>query len=123
MLGGAAAAAIGFAVSQVLFPDGLRSGPNAAWYKGLCFAESSDRAWIRDDGGFARVVDRAAVKALGDLGRGEHAIGAEVSAYSWVGGFRSGVIEEVLEPGLRYAVKLEDGATRAFFFEDLTADL
>jgi len=99
-----------------------RSDPGAgAWHKGLCFAENDDRVWIRDDGGFVAIAPRDAVKVLDDLGRGDHAVGAAVAAYSWAGGYRSGVIEEVLEPGLRYAVKLADGPTRAFFFEDLTA--
>ncbi len=94
-----------------------------AWYKGLCFAESDDRVWILDDGGFVEVAAREAVKVLGDLGGGDPAVGAEVAAYTWGHGYRSGVIEEVLEPGLRYAVRLEGGQTRAFFFEDLTAAL
>jgi hypothetical protein len=95
----------------------------AVWYKGLCFAESDDRVWISDDGGFVEVVARDAVKVLDDLGQGERTVGAAVAAYSWGHGYRSGVIEEVLQPGLRYAVKLEGGPTRAFFFEDLTTAL
>lgn len=101
-------------------PGGGADGP---WYKGLVFAESGDRVWISDDAGFVEVVARESVKVLEDLDRGEHAVGAAVAAYSWGHGYRPGVIEAVLEPGLRYAVELEDGRTRAFFFEDLTTAL
>ena len=92
----------------------------ATWHKGLCFAESDDRLWISDDGGHVEVVAKDSVKLLDDLGR-ELQVGATVSAYCWDHGFRQGVIAEVLEPGLRFAVRTEDGETRPFFFEDLTA--
>ncbi len=101
---------------------GYRVEGAAAWSKGLCFAESGDQAWISADGGHVEVVAKDAVKPLADLGRGELGAGDAVAAYSWGHGYRPGVIEEVLEPGLRYAVKLEGGETRPVFFDSLTAE-
>lgn len=98
---------------------GYRSAPDGPWFKGLCFAESDEQLWIADDSGQAVIVARDAVKTLSDLGA-ELAAGDEVSAYSWGHGYRSGRVAEVLEPGLRYAVELEGGEVRAFFFENLT---
>ncbi len=96
-------------------------GEDGAWYKGLCFAESDDQVWLNTDDGHVVVTDRSAVKPLADLGS-PLAAGDAVAAYTWAHGFRSGVIEEVLEPGLRYAVKLESGETRPIFFDSLTAE-
>ena len=96
-------------------------GDNGAWYKGLCFAESDNQVWLSVDGGHVVVADRSAVKPLADLGS-PLAAGDSVAAYTWARGFRSGVIEEVLEPGLRYAVKLENGEIRSVFFDSLTAE-
>ncbi len=102
--------------------DSAGPSPGGPWYKGLCFAESNDRVWISADGGHLEIVARDAVKPLADLGRAELAQGDAVAAYSWGHGYRPGVIEEVLEPGLRYAVKLEGGETRPVFFDSLTAE-
>ncbi len=101
---------------------GYRSEGAERWYKGLCFAESGDRAWISTDGGHVEIVAKDAVKPLADLGRAELAQGDAVAAYSWGHGYRPGVVEAVLEPGLRYAVKLESGETRPVFFDRLTAE-
>ena len=100
---------------------GYRAGDAGGWSKGLCFAESDDRAWILADGGHVEIVAKGGVEPLVDLGRMELAAGDAVAAYSWGHGYRSGVIEDVLEPGLRYAVKLEGGETRPVFFDRLTA--
>ncbi len=99
-----------------------RTGGEGAWYQGLCFAESETQAWISTDGGYVEVVAMDAVQPLVDLGRGELQAGDAVAAYSWGHGYRPGVIEEVLEPGLRYAVKLEGGEIRPVFFDSLTAE-
>lgn len=101
---------------------GYRTADAGGWYRGLCFAESGEQAWIRVDGGHVEVVARDAVKPLADLGRGEFEAGAAVAAYSWGDGYVPGVVEEVLEPGLRYAVRLESGDTRPVFFDSLTAE-
>ncbi len=101
---------------------GYRALGSDAWYKGLCFAESGEQLWISADGGHVDVVARDAVKPLADLGRVELAVGDAVAAYSWGQGYRPGVVEAVLEPGLRYAVKLKDGETRPVFFDSLTAE-
>ena len=95
---------------------------DAAWYKGLCFGESDERLWIADDSGHVAIAERDAVRVLDDLGR-DLQPGDAVSAYSWGYGYRSGRITAVLEPGLRYAVELQDGETRAFFFDSLTQAL
>lgn len=97
-------------------------GDDDSWFKGLCFAQSGDKLWISTDGGNVEVVGVAAVKPLADLGRVAPATGDAVAAYSWGHGYRSGVVEEVLEPGLRYAVKLEGGETRSVFFDSLTSE-
>ncbi len=96
---------------------------DAAWYKGLCFAESGGQLWIRDDSGHARIVAKGEAKVLSDLGEVDFAPGAEVAAYSWGHGFRPGRVVESLEPGLRYVVELADGEARPFFFADLTTVL
>ncbi len=108
--------------SLVLRWVGYRAAGDGGWYKGLCFAESGEAVWISADGGGVEVVGRDAVKPLADLGRGELGAGDAVAAYSWAHGYRSGVVEEVLEPGLRYAVKLESGETRPVFFDSLTSE-
>ncbi len=100
---------------------GFRSEGTGAWFKGLCFAESETQAWIRAGGGHVAVVAKGAVKPLADLGRAPAEAGAAVAVHSWGHGYRPGVVEAVLEPGLRYAVKLESGETRPVFFDSLTA--
>lgn len=92
-----------------------------SWYKGLCFAENDAQAWISTDDNRVEVISRDAVKPLTDLGRAVFATGDAVAAYSWDHGYRPGVVAEVLEPGLRYAVKLEGGEMRPVFFDSLTA--
>ncbi len=101
---------------------GVGTSAPGPWYKGLCFAESGEKVWISTDGGHVEVVAVGAVKPLADIGRAELAQGDAVAAYSWGHGYRRGVIEEVLEPGLRYTVKLEGGQTRPVFFDSLTAE-
>ena len=100
---------------------GFQSGDT--WYRGFCFSESDQQVWIRADGGHVEVVARDAVKPLADLGHAELKAGDAVAAYSWGEGYRAGVVEAVLEPGLRYAVKLDTGETRAVFFDSLTAEI
>ena len=106
----------------VAFPSPAAAA-DATWFKGLCFAESEDRLWISADSGYVEIVAKDQVKILSDLGRAELQAGAKVAAYSWGYGYRPGVIAEVLEPGLRYAVELADGETRPFYFADLTTVL
>ncbi|MCP3960582.1 MAG: hypothetical protein GY719_22290 [bacterium] len=106
--------------SRILRWVAYPSADGGTWHRGLCFAESDERLWINDDGGNVQMVARDSIRLLEDLGRGELQTGAEVTAYSWGHGYRRGVIEEVLEPGLRFSVKTEDGETRAFFFDALT---
>ncbi len=98
------------------------SAEGATWYKGLCFAESENNLWISADGGHLEVVERDQVRPLDDLGR-SLAVGDTVSAYSSGYGYRSGVIEEILEPDLRFGVKLDSGEIRPYFFENLTQGL
>ncbi len=95
---------------------------DGAWHKGLCFAENDQQLWLSTDGGHVEVVAREAARPLADLGRTELAAGDAVAAYSWGHGFRPGVVEAVLEPGLRYAVKLENGETWPVFFDCLTVE-
>ncbi len=101
---------------------GYQADAQGPWFKGLCFAESETQAWISTDAGGVEVVPKGAVRSLADLGRAEPAVGDAVAAYSWGHGYRPGVIEAVLEPGLRYAVQLENGETRPVFFDSLTAE-
>ncbi len=98
-----------------------RTPGETARYKGLRFAESGGRVWISDDGGQVMVVAEDAVERLADPGGEAFEEGDPVAAYSWGHGYRRGVIEAVLEPGLRYAVKVEAGPTRPYFFDSLTA--
>ena len=101
---------------------GYRGAEGEPWNRGLCFAESADKLWLDVGGGHVEVVDRDAVRPIADLGVAELAPGAAVAAHSWGHGYRPGVVEEVLEPGLRYAVKLENGDTEPVFFDRLTAE-
>ncbi len=108
----------------VAYPSAASTAGDATeLLKGLCFAEHDGRLWLTDDSGNVEIVAHDAVTVLSDLGRLEPSAGDRVSAYSWGAGFRSGIVAEVLEPGLRYTVSFDDGETGAVFFGDLTQAL
>ena len=113
----------GHVLRWVAFPSPAAGAGDVTWYRGLCFAEDEDRLWISDDSEHVQVVAKDEVEVLSDVGRADLRPGSEVAAYSWGHGYRSGVIAEVLEPDLRYAVELADGGTRPFYFADLTTVL
>ncbi len=90
--------------------------------KGLCFAAGDDRVWIAEDNGFVAVLGRHEVEVLDSLGGRDFQPGDTVAAYLWGFGYRPGEVSTVLEPQLRYAVRLEgEQAAQPFFFTDLIA--
>jgi hypothetical protein len=87
--------------------------------RGLLLALSEDRAWIRTASGHVEVISREHVNAL-VLSNKPLQLGAGVRAYRWAMGLRGGTVVEVVEPGLRYRVKLHDtGAIQRYFFSSI----
>lgn len=87
-------------------------------WRGLVIAAGDDRLWVRDDAGYVTAVSAEAVEPLAPASAGLET-GDTVETYSWSHGFRRGTVVEELEPGLRYAVELEGGEIRPFFFDRL----
>jgi hypothetical protein len=87
--------------------------------RGLLVALSDDKGWVRSGSGKIEVRPRDQLTAL-PLPKPDWVVGAKVRAFSWTGGYRSGVVHAVLEPGLRYTVELDDGhGQAAYFFSSL----
>jgi len=103
-------------LAPLAFVEFPRSGGSS---RGIVIALSDRRGWLRTDSGHIEIRDRSVLRPLELDGR-PLAVGDAVRAYSWVGGFRRGVVRRVLEPGLRYAVQTaEDRPEQIHFFDSL----
>jgi hypothetical protein len=83
--------------------------------RGLVLAQSDELVFVRTASGHVEVHERALVEAL-PLPPATVPVGTSVRAYQWATGFEEGVVAEVIEPGLRYRVRLEGDRERAYFF-------
>ena len=95
------------------------------WRVGLGIAQDGERVWVLDESGRVSVVAVGAVaEFLGPRTLPE--AGDRVRVLSWAKGDRSGVVETVLEPGLRFRIVLDGGGeadqTDSVFITQLTAD-
>lgn len=95
----------------VAFKDG------ATWRHGLFGGGDAKKGFVALGKGW-KVVDSAAIKPLKILGA--HAKGAKVVAGAQ-GTLSAGVVEEVLDGGLRYKVKLADGSSATLGFDVVSA--
>ena len=87
--------------------------------KGIVVALSKDKAWVQTSSGHVEIHDRSAIAVL-EVPTGELEEGAKVEAYGWTTGFEPGTIARVIEPGLRYVVKLPASKVeQKYFFSDL----
>jgi hypothetical protein len=87
--------------------------------RGLIVALDEKRAWIRTASGHVEIHPLGELETL-PIPRADHKAGERVRAYSWATGFQPGVISEVVEPGLRYRVKLDGNKpSRDYFFSML----
>jgi hypothetical protein len=87
--------------------------------KGLVVALSKDKAWVQTSSGHVEIHDRSALAVLA-VPEESLETGARVEAYGWTTGFEPGTIARVVEPGVRYAVKLPSSKVEQItFFADL----
>ncbi|MBI4952707.1 MAG: hypothetical protein HY908_11790 [Myxococcales bacterium] len=86
---------------------------------GLVVALDPGHVWVRTSSGHVERHPREAVGAV-EVATAVLKVGAKVRAYDWVDGLREAVVSEVVEPGLRYAVRAE-GSERdeRYFFTAL----
>jgi hypothetical protein len=90
--------------------------------KGLVIALSQKHAWLQTSSGHVERHERSTLTPL-ELDNRQLGVGDRVRAYSWVGGFESGKITNIVEPGLRYSVALGDRRPEELhFFDTLIAD-
>ncbi len=95
----------------VAFKDG------ATWRHGLFGGGDAKKGFVALGKGW-KVVDTGSIKPLKILGA--HTKGAKVVAGAQ-GTLSAGVVEEVLDGGLRYKVKLADGSTSTLGFDVVSA--
>jgi hypothetical protein len=87
--------------------------------KGIVLALSKDKAWVQTSSGHVEIHERSTISVL-EVPAEELAEGAKVEAYGWTTGFEAGTIARVIEPGLRYVVKLPASKVeQKYFFSDL----
>ena len=87
---------------------------------GLVLALDETQAWVRTSAGHVE-LHRRDVLAPVELAVTALKVGARVSAYDWVEGFRPGVVSKVSEPGLRYEVRFDrTAAPEPFYFAQLS---
>ena len=101
------------ALAFVSFPKAGRQS------RGLLVALSAEQAWVRTSSGHVEMHPRAKIKAL-PTPLPAPKVGSRVRAYAWATGIQTGVVTAVIEPSLRYRIKVDDTATeRGYFFSSV----
>lgn len=96
-------------VELVQDPSALPRRVLAAETLGWAFAEAAGRLWVLDPAGRVSIHGADGVQ---DIAASDPAPGEAVRVYTWAAGLESAKVEAVIEPGLRYRVRLNesDGA-------------